>query len=563
MTAFENLSRDAARAFLQTIVVVDDAATFSLETEIPELSGGQYGLTIPNEFASAGEEKAPKVALPTPASGLDATVVGQAFAKVGLVCSILRPTAAADIEEEILSAAARADILVLDWQLADQGALATRVVQRLIEGDEVSGGRLRLIAIYTENSPLAPIRTSLAGGFPRLQEIQNEMALGLASAKVIFLTKGSPSANPGEGDLSVESKDLPNRLVNEFAKFAGGLLPNATLAAIGGLRQHTHRVLSRFDKSLDGPLLTHRTLLSSPQDADQYAADLILAELGAQVPIERIVSKYLGEKAIKDYVGHKMDREGIAPKLMLNKTAGQVYPLKRTKTRALIKNGLLGISSDYLAIATSLGQANEVTKVRDRLLKDLHELLYLLVEDDLAESQAHHSRFAVRSKLKRDATSVRADDAGTLPKLRLGALLRRDETYWICLTPFCDSQRIPKNGGRFLLALLSPSHPYFELVVPDGNTFQRLSVERKRPHLETHIFRPNSEGDIRAIIRGGVATFQTDNPLPPGTKQAKYVWLGELKSMQAVKFIQAFSTNLSRVALDDFEWHRLQEARGQ
>jgi Response receiver domain len=544
VTAFGEVSKKAAAAFLQTIVLVDDRATFSgpQPEAVPE---GELSLQPPDEFQTVAEDAIGKVAEKVPPRGLDAGLVTHSFASSGLVCSILRPTAAETLEGEVINAASRADILVLDWQMNDQGALAIRIIRRLIEADEAAGGRLRLIAIYTEQSPLAPILQNVSENYPRLQPIPGSVALSCNNARVIFLTKGSGSAAPGEGDLGVEPQNLPNRLVGEFAKFAGGLLPNATLAAIGGLRQHTHRVLARFDKNLDGPFLTHRALLSSPEDAEQFAANLILAELGAQVPIERIVGEYMGEASIQAYFAYLIG-ENRHPALMLDAGGTQTQALDAGKACRVVEFGHKAFEGDMASVASQISK------------KAFPQRLYLLANDNLAASKDDHARFAIRSKLKRDASSVDPENPETHPKLRLGSLLESGGSYWICLTPYCDSARIPPAGGRFLFAEMTVNEDRFELVVPDGDAKVRVVVDRKRTLIVTHMFSPNAAGEIRAEINDGAAIFASTDPVADGSPPLTFRWLGELKSMHAVKFVQGFAANLARVGLDDFEWHRLQ-----
>lgn len=544
MTAFVDVSKKAATAFLQTIVLVDDRATFS-QPEPEAAPEGELSLEAPDDFQSVAKEVDEKVAEKVPPRGLDAGVVSHSFARSGLVCSILRPTGSETLEDEVITAASRADILVLDWQMNDQGALAIRIIRRLIEADEAAGGRLRLIAIYTEQSPLAPILENVAENFPRLQPIPGSIALTYDNARVIFLTKSSGSAAPGESDLGVDAHLLPDRLVEEFAKFAGGLLPNATLAAIGGLRQHTHRMLARFDKNLDGPFLTHRALLSSPEDAEQFAANLILAELGAQVPIERIIGEYMGETSIHAYFTHLIS-ENRHPALMLNAAGTQTKSLDAAEACRVVKLGHNAFAGDLAPVAAQISK------------KAFPKRLYLLTNDNLAASEDDHARFAIRSKLKRDASSVDAANPESHPKLRLGTLLEGGGSYWICLTPYCDSARLPVDGGRFLFAKMTVNDDRFEMVVPDGDTKLRLVVDRKRTHVVTHMFSPDAAGEIRAEIHDGTATFISTDAVPAGSLPLTFRWLGELKSMHAVKFVQGFAANLARVGLDDFEWHRLQ-----
>jgi hypothetical protein len=562
MSAFDDISKKAAAAFLQTVVVVDNRASYEPATEAKAPAPDEPALVPPDPFASEEVSNDEIVADPASDDALDAAAVSRSFAKSGLVCSILRPTGAEKLEDEIVLASAHADIVVLDWHMDDSGTLATKVILRLVKLDKAAGGRLRLIVIYTGKTQLAPIRDEIVAAHSAFGKVDDTVNLVLESTKVILLTKLESGAELQEGELAVAPEHLPDRLILEFAKFAGGLLPNATLAAIAGLRRHTHRVLARFDKNLDGPFLTHRTLLPTPGDAEQFAADLILAELDAQVPIDAIVGEYLGADNVREYLEHRMEGT-LQPALMLDRDANQVDPLDLVRACRLVEEGFRSLGDQMPRLAALVGRQDNVGQFKEGLKKEFHERLYRLANQDLAKSRNDHARFAERSMLKCDASSVRPGRQDTYPKLRLGSLLKGAEGYWICLTPYCDSGRIPAEGGRFLLAQLDENDRQFELVVPDGNESRKLALGKKRTNLVSYWFLPDDKENVVASIEGADAIFESVADRPPGAAAMRFAWLGELKSMHAVRFIQGFAANLARVGLDDFEWQRQRKREAQ
>lgn len=562
MTAFDDVSRRAAATFLQTIVVVDNKATYDLARSVAASVGEAAPLIEPSEFVSEKAPAGPAVAEGSSDDPLDAGTISSAFAKAGLVCSVLRPTVAERLEDEIVQASSRADIVVLDWHMEDSGTLATKIILRLLDLDEKAGGRLRLIVIYTGRTQLPPIRDELGDAHPGFKKIPDSVALRIGNAKIIFLTKLEEGADEKEGGLSVPPERLPIRLISEFAAFTSGLLPNATLAAIAGLRQHTHRVLARFDKDLDGPFLTHRALLHVPGDAEQFAADLIMAELDAQVPIDRIVRDYLSAANVKDYLDHRM-QGGLEPAVMLDKNGGRLEVLDLDGACRLVEEGLPSLEPKMASMAKAVGMDKTPGKFKENLKREFHERLYRLANGDVENSRTDHARFAIRTKLKRDAASVRTDDADTIPKLRLGSLLESGGRYWICLTPYCDSMRIPPEGGRFLLAELDQNEKQPDIVLPDGEGSRSVFLQKKRTHLTTYFFAPDGEGNVRARVDGLDAIFDSLADLPPGAVVVPFRWLGELKSMHAVRFVQAFAANLARVGIDEFEWHRMRQRESE
>jgi hypothetical protein len=561
MTAFDDVSRQAAGTFLQTIVVVDNRATYDPPAAVAA-DGSVGDLIEPDAFESQNASSEPVIAERISDDLLDAGAISSAFAKARLVCSVLKPTAAERLEDEIIGASSQADIVVLDWHMPDgPGTLAKRIILRLLESDQEAGGRLRLIVIYTGRTQLQPILREVADVHPSFTELPNTV-LESGATRVIFLTKLEPGAEESEGGFAVAPERLPSRLIHEFAKFTGGLLPNATLAAIAGLRQHTHRVLARFDKDLDGPFLTHRALLPNPGDAEQFAADLIMAELDAQVPIDRIVRMYLSEDNVRDYFQHRVEG-GLTPALMLDKNGGKLENLSVDRACRLVEEGVRSLKPDIEKMAETVGMAKLPGKFRESLEGEFHERLYRLAADDIQTSRGHHARFAIRTKLKRDATSIRPGDPDTVPKLRLGSLLESEGRYWICLTPYCDSARIKPPGGRFLLAELDLDDKQPDIVLPDGDDSRSVFLQKKRTNLVTYFFAPDEEGNIRASLEGTTAIFHSVAELPPGAVLVRFRWLGELKAMHAVRFVQAFAANLARVGLDEFEWQRMRQRESE
>ena len=139
-------SIEVAHSFLQTVVVVDDRALNPVVGKLPDDDvqpsvahrGVVGGLRIPDY--EVGDQH-----------DLDAKRISQAFARHGLVCGLLSPSSSESLTDELLTAARRADLVVLDWVLdRDEGRAAMELLERLLQRDSVPGAeRLRAIAIYT------------------------------------------------------------------------------------------------------------------------------------------------------------------------------------------------------------------------------------------------------------------------------------------------------------------------------------------------------------------------------------------------------------------------------
>jgi len=571
--SFAEASAAAARRFLQTVVVVDNLAQFqpSVAEEISEESAETEVLTAPDDFDTVDvEERAQHSAdISHSDAKLDASAITAAFAAQGLICGILKPTKDNPQENAAISASERADILVLDWEILDVGELATAIARELIIKDEKAGGRLRLIAIYTGRSNLSDVRSSFKKHYdamdkiavengeakaPRLVLPKAEITISVGQAKIIFLAKGEPAEGNPDRHLTVSEDKLADRLVDEFANFAGGLLSNATLASIAELRKHTHRMLARFDKSLDSAILTHRALVSNKDDADEFIAGLILSELESQVPLKHIAKEFVGSDSVRALF-QRNEANGRAPALMLDVAGDKLQNLDINLACNVVENGMSAFAEEH--ISTQAAAAGiELGKYKDVLSKNFHKRLYAL-SADVRDGKAGHERFATVSMMRRDLNSVKEWSNDNRPTLKLGTILTNGSLYWICLTPLCDSVRLEPNKATLLFTQLHKDNSTFEFVVPTNTGSVKLRTKTKEMHLVTLNFLNVEGGVVRAKLSEGRPVFSAFHLNSKKEDAENYSWIGELKPMQAQRLVQNFASNIARVGLDESEWHRL------
>ncbi|MFL7922290.1 hypothetical protein V7O30_21640, partial [Escherichia coli] len=77
---------------------------------------------------------------------------------------------------------------------------------------------------------------------------------------------------------SVSSADLPTVLVNQFCKFADGLLPSFALAAVGAIRKKSHHMVTRFGSHLDSAYVANLLISDPPEDVAEMMRELLVAE---------------------------------------------------------------------------------------------------------------------------------------------------------------------------------------------------------------------------------------------------------------------------------------------
>ncbi|MGO8058265.1 response regulator receiver domain [Rhizobium johnstonii] len=543
---FEEQCSQAASRFLQTAVLVDDRAEFAHgEHEVGDLED-------PSDLAAA-DAPAAMAAAPAPKEDLDAGAITKGFADKGLICSVLKPSPGErTVTADVLRLAPRSDMIVVDWQIGDNGEIALNIVGKVLEIDKRSGGRLRLFAVYTGVRDLQTVADRIGLDIASLQVGANpfEFVNDSSTAKLVILGKGvAADHEAGQEGRCVEEGDLAERLISEFATFSGGILRNATLASMGHLRSNTHRLLARLNSSLDAPLVTHFALVESSQDAQQYVADLILQEIEAQLPLDEIVARFAGPASIKARIS-KTYRDGKSSQVVIDEENGVVHDIPEATAQILIESPLAALKPHFKAFGTALGKkqgeiANQFTP--DSVAKRLYPVL----GDNIADGIQQHEHFAIASgvRLANGASDFRYRQ---LPIVRLGTVIHDGDNYFLCLTPVCDSVRLKGGKARFVFGRLDEDADKFNLIVDDEGDRKRLLIDRKDLFLKTFELRPGYDEVVRVERKREFLEFAI--PLAEGGEYVR--WVAEMKPMQAQRVVGSITSNLSRIGLDEFEWLR-------
>lgn len=544
---FEEQCSQAASKFLQTAVLVDDRAEFQ------HVAAVDYDddFEEPGELA-ASDATAAAAPAPAPKEDLDAGAITKGFADKGLICSVLKPGDIGTITTDVLRLAPRTDMIVLDWQIGDNGEIAMNIIGKVLEIDKRSGGRLRLFAIYTGVRDLKTVADRIEHDIVSLANGQNpfEFTNETDTAKLVILGKGVDADHEaGQGDRCVEEGDLAERLISEFAQFSGGILRNATLASMGHLRSNTHRLLARLNSSLDGPLVTHFALVGSSQDAQQYIADLILQEIEAQLPLDEIVARFAGPASVKARIAQTYI-DGKTAKIVLDEENAIVHDIPEATAQGLIEQPVAALKPHHKAFAVALEKkqseiANQFTP------ESIARKLYSVLGDDMADGIKQHEQFAIASgvRLANGASDFRYRQ---LPTVRLGTVIHDGDHYFLCLTPVCDSVRLKGGKAKFLFGRLDEDPDKFNFIVDDEGNRKRLLIDRKDLFLKTFELRPG----IDEVVRVERKRVFIDYAIPLAQVGEYVRWVAEIKPMQAQRVVGSITSNLSRIGLDEFEWLR-------
>lgn len=530
--AYQEQCRRIAQRFLQTVVVFDDAAWNGTSSgDDPRAGARAPGRKPPAETASAPDSRDGRP------HSLDTQQLVSAFARRGIVCSAIavpnNQSPAESVENGILEAARRADVVILDWQMPDDdGKRAIRILNLL----RTSGGkgRLRITAIYTGENDLLHIRDTIAermGWNPDADGSQPRIRRG--GFHVFLYAKEDARLTDDLKGYVLPPSELPRRLIQDFAGEVGGLLPNLVMASLTSVRDNGYHILKSFDRELDPAFLTHRAYLDTPGDADRHVVDQLANELRAVMAENACTGEVANSDAFK---GRVADMWGPKDRIEID---GREFD--RTFAARIAANGYKELRKPPLELKK--GPAKKAFKWLSRVFLgggganslDL-EFAYLMTSRSVGPKP---------------------------PTLHLGSLLvEEDEEKQIllCMTPSCDSVRL-EEATNFLFVPLRGEKGKHQVVVWDGEEPSRKAVQLKIAEWHLIPFEANESGVVAATLVSGAREswhFEATSEGDPGEPR-RFRWLGELRQEFAQKLAHTLGSTASRVATDTPEWLRRHE----
>ena len=537
---FQTQTREAVESFLQSVVVLDDLAEMSPAGGTPTTEVVSEPLTSPDypQSASPVDSVANRDPQGVP---LHAESVISGFADIGSVCAVLSAAPGREFRERTVSAAKRADIVVLDWKIQDSvGNEALQVMREILQDDRY-GGRLRLMAIYTGEPNLSEIHQRVreaADEFYEDHELMDDPAsfrMSKGPLHIVVLAKvGVLTRAPSELGREVSESGLAGRLTEEFALMAGGLLRNVAMSGIAAVRDNAHRILAKFERRLDPGYLGHRLLLPHPPDAEGHAEEALGAEIMSVIEDARPGSR-ANIEAIESWLALRQS-EGLD---LLEPFPFQGEPDPVDRWRELLVQGI--------AAAADLPVGGK-SKLRDRGTEAFTE--------KQAEANRSNQQFAALLSLK-------TRYPGRPLRLTIGTVLRiegaDDPQYLLCLQPKCDSTRLGDTTG-FPLIPLDAAHAdkrrMLPLMVDKGRgEWEHFGIRATPSDLIVRRFGPgpNPPGEVFAS-EGPDGEFYFDD-----VDGVRYRWLAEMKDEHALRVAAKVANALSRPGPNDSEW--LKQAR--
>ena len=506
---FQSRSREFARRFLKTAVVVDDRAYMPLE----EGDGPRSAVLTPGRRPPTSSQENQHSDKRRSEHTLDARSIMDSFSTLGVICGVLGP------ERSEMEAMRQADIVVLDWLLRDGCSEHTLSLLRELVTGERERNSLRLIAIYTGEARLEEIYQDV---FDELKnnsldpkEDENKTTIPYRHGRIVLYAKSAVNLARALQDRSVTEDELPLKLVEDFASMTEGLLPGIALTSLTAVREGEHKILDRFCAELDPAFLAQMACLPHPEEAERQIVVHVAEELRGLADETVAAVSPAGKRAVESWIR----RDGRATFTFGDREIDLEQTVKLV-TEGL-KASVLGAGASKNLSAGFAGSGRD----------DLDARLAWIM-------------------------SFRTVHNAPPPILWLGSVVMTeedgDEKHLICMRPRCDSIRLDEETTFIFLPLVAPPKGKEQFVTRTGQGFTRRSIGLDPSGWVLRQFEPSE--DNRAII---ATRRESDDGFEfTDTCGMKYVWQGEIKAEQAHRIAQTFAETLSRVAVDESEWLR-------
>lgn len=586
-----------AAAFLQTVVVVDDHAyrdgpllvveEATLGNESPDMVGSRGGV----DAATSSTDELP----PDPEDFATETVV-EGFADLGISCAAIAPDInnLAASSKRLLKLAVRSDVVILDWLIRPPVADLTTVGESqqertsiglladLLRADAATDARVRLICIYTGTRDLVPVLDQIGDqvrvDHPDATKDETNLCIDARGTRIVLLAK--PRADSIPGHPTVSATELPDRVIEEFQKFAAdGMLPRLALASVSAVRRRTHRLLGRFSGDMDRALIAHRST-TSHLDAVAFAVALIGDELASILESEDVadvldqndfstaISRFLdGRDRFLWWKGFEATEKNLlevddARKALEDGVDPDNKYMIRGSSKKLSKNASL------TSIMVGHDEAEDLTrdvetKVRMQALAIdfAFSALSSLASDrrhaqkNLAKPRLHMGALVKRVSPTVSVTRTDSGEPAQLVASDVAPTADVEATYWMCVQPLCDSVRLDApTPFPFVQLAIDPTKDGFDLVAYDNGQYVPLRLKGRRfRDVEFFTFNPTAS-IIDAEWRQESWAFKTSDGI-------FMAWLGQVRTAKAQTLLSAVVGSASRLGLDEYDYLRRMSTR--
>ena len=519
--SFVTLSREIADNFIRDIVFIDEQA-------YPEKTNNTIEAAVHNnEF--------------------DAKSVSDAFLKKGKICAIYAPQTDEDINDCAVSLL-KADAVVLDWNLRlktsseydpmaddesdNRGHYTKPLIKKLV--DEASTDKVKLIIVYTGETDLNEITDQIQKYInvtPGL--IKEDCLLHTQTNNIRILVRAKETSQFEHIEQYkikiVKYDELPNLIVDEFTKITMGLLPNYALSAITAIRDNTSNILGVFSKDIDPAFLGHYISVNDIIEAKGILDEILSCTIKELICEEQCDLQDL----ISKWIEYKFDNTKSVS------IDSKTYDIDAAKLKQILSSDKERLSDKLSEINIQLGE--------DKAKKNACALFCT------GDASLSNHKFAKLIQHKNPLVT-NADSR----KLTLGTIVKTQENgeehFLLCIQQACDAARISLEKGRNFLFLPLKKELDFkgehEAIIINENS--HYLVDNKSYSINVRHFKPETDKSpiLSKKLSSGEYVFIDTN-------MQQYVWIAELKDLLAQRIVDSYTSQLSRVGIDNSEWIRL------
>ena len=529
MSSFDKMCNEAVKRFIRTIAIIDDEATYH-KTQPSQDKDNTKTVKSPVTGLMTGNHDADSSATNEDSTDarfqdnhedfslLDAKVVINAFADMGIACCIQSPKHEESPCERAVKLAASVDVLVIDWLIDKEDKLLPRdIIKEVLEEDKKTGGRMRLIVVYTAQPHVDQMITEIKEDADTVYDgdlvIDKECPVITRDClRIVILNK---EATMNSQAPSVPFDQLPNNIISEYTKLVKGVIPGATLHGIAAMREKTHELLAILNSNLDGAYCLHRALIPEPSGSVDFAMNLITNEIMTVIQADIKAREFVDRNGIEHWSNDLSFSE-------LSKETVQQW---------LDKGGI------------SKGNGKKLVKA--------------LYRDDQTEGLNGCMELSRLQCTTRDMAGRWYYSTSQQPTLQLGTILLKTPKnaageWFLCITPLCDCVRLKDESNFLFLQLYPGTKSSADIIIKtqDG-TFEPLIVKNEKIRTLTIPFKPTNGSDR-------INANHLENEWLVTSNGTNYQWVGELRYTKALAIVHYVAANTSRVGVDEFEWLRHQ-----
>lgn len=499
--------------FVSTVLLIDDQLEYGKSPTLPSVENEALivptqGTVMPNVesetlfFSSTSDDGKRKVYV---------TDLIKTFSKEKLLVTPINPNeiGAKDKDEcmEILTGLAeKTDVIILDWDMyvkfSETDFFSSNELSKKLIEKLNLDNKYRLVMIYTADS-----ESEVKKNLPQTTNIDVKIY----------------GKNNSTGTIEKKYEELVKQINIDFLSSKKGLLTLLLLKVITHIRYSTYSMLDTLRSDFDKSALCHYLLTNTPADFQDFCEDIIYDEI----------------------FGY----------------------LEQCNASDILKNEVI----KYVIDENEISYESEQTEKKDsaELIKYI-DFLENKADDSIKKSMKNFLTKKLSgveiTMLKQFSIFVSTLDKSLVQNLHLGCVVKKDDNYYLCIQPACDSIRVPskelietkfdENSNKkqpipksFVFLKLEKSEDKVDFYIQNSSEIIGLSIIYNQ--VENFYFSGDKDGLVSLTQEGSFKTYSIKD------ENITFDFVCCLKTMFAQKIANNFAANISRVGIDQFEWLRL------